>query len=127
MKKGTATKKKVPASTESLKKSSSKAIEDVVEIKTVAQKAEKKATTVFDWDAFEAEETDSYSADERTRLNDMYDGTLTQIEEKSLIQGLVIAITNKEVVININYKSILLFTKIQCVWIFLNIFVVLKT
>jgi small subunit ribosomal protein S1 len=104
-KKGTATKKKVPASTESLKKSSSKAIEDVVEIKTVAQKAEKKATTVFDWDAFEAEETDSYSADERTRLNDMYDGTLTQIEEKSLIQGLVIAITNKEVVININYKS----------------------
>ena len=35
----------------------------------------------------------------------MYDGTLTQIEEKSLIQGLVIAITKKEVVININYKS----------------------
>ena len=35
----------------------------------------------------------------------MYDGTLTQIEEKSLIQGLVITITNKEVVININYKS----------------------
>ena len=34
----------------------------------------------------------------------MYDGTLTQIEEKSLIQGTVIAIT-KEVVININYKS----------------------
>ena len=35
----------------------------------------------------------------------MYDGTLTQIEEKSLIQGTVIAITKKEVVININYKS----------------------
>ena len=34
----------------------------------------------------------------------MYDGTLTQVEEKSLIQGSVIAIT-KEVVININYKS----------------------
>ena len=29
----------------------------------------------------------------------MYDGTLTQIEEKSLIQGTVIAITKKEVVI----------------------------
>ena len=86
-------------------KATSKSIEDVVETKTVAPKVEKKVPTVFDWDAFEAEETDSYSAAERTRLNDMYDGTLTQIEEKSLIQGLVIAITKKEVVININYKS----------------------
>ena len=81
-------------------KATSKTIEDVLETKT-----EKKLPTVFDWDAFESEETDSYSSAERTRLNDMYDGTLTQIEEKSLIHGLVIAITNKEVVININYKS----------------------
>ena len=86
-------------------KATSKSIEDVVETKNIAPKVEKKVPTVFDWDAFEAEETDSYSAAERTRLNDMYDGTLTQIEEKSLIQGLVIAITKKEVVININYKS----------------------
>ena len=105
--------KKVPAAkktttkkeTASTEKATSKTIEEVVETKTVAPKEEKKAPTVFDWDAFEAEETDSYSAAERTRLNDMYDGTLTQIEEKSLIQGLVIAITKKEVVININYKS----------------------
>ena len=96
------TAKKETAATE---KATSKSIEDVVETKTVAPKVEKKVPTVFDWDAFEAEETDSYSAAERTRLNDMYDGTLTQIEEKSLIQGLVIAITKKEVVININYKS----------------------
>ena len=90
---------------EAPEKATSKTIEDVVETKTVAPKTDKKAPTVFDWDAFEAEETDSYSDAERTRLNDMYDGTLTQIEEKSLIQGLVIAITKKEVVININYKS----------------------
>jgi len=90
---------------EAPEKATSTTIEDVVETKTVAPKTEKKVPTVFDWDSFEAEETDSYSAAERTRLNDMYDGTLTQIEEKSLIQGLVIAITKKEVVININYKS----------------------
>ena len=59
----------------------------------------------FDWDAFEAEERDTYTSEERKKLNDMYDGTLTQVEEKSLIQGSVIAITKKEVVININYKS----------------------
>ena len=107
------TAKKAPAAkkttakkeTASTVKATSKTIEEVVETKTIAPKEEKKAPTVFDWDAFEAEETDSYSAAERTRLNDMYDGTLTQIEEKSLIQGLVIAITKKEVVININYKS----------------------
>ena len=82
--------------------------EDVVsqkEIKDEVVKPVSKDPTVFDWDAFEAEETDSYSKDERSKLNDMYDGTLTQIEEKSLIQGTVIAITKKEVVININYKS----------------------
>ena len=82
--------------------------EDVVsqkEIKEDVVKPVSKEPTVFDWDAFEAEETDSYSKDERSKLNDMYDGTLTQIEEKSLIQGTVIAITKKEVVININYKS----------------------
>ena len=90
---------------ESSEKATSKNIEDFLETKIVAPKADKKAPTVFDWDAFEAEETDSYTAAERTQLNDMYDGTLTQIEEKSLIKGLVIAITKKEVVININYKS----------------------
>ena len=95
----------VKKETATKEKANSKTIEEVVETKTVAPKEEKKVPTVFDWDAFEAEETDSYSAAERTRLNDMYDGTLTQIEEKSLIQGLVIAITKKEVVININYKS----------------------
>ena len=105
-KKAPATKKTtVKKETASTEKAISKTIEEVVETKTVAPKEEKKVPTVFDWDAFEAEETDSYSAAERTRLNDMYDGTLTQIEEKSLIQGLVIAITKKEVVININYKS----------------------
>ena len=106
-KKETVTPKK-PRITE---KATSKSIEDVVsstesvETKSVTPKIEKKVPAVFDWDTFEAEETDSYSAAERTKLNDMYDGTLTQIEEKSLIQGLVIAITKKEVVININYKS----------------------
>ena len=71
------TTKKVTAVTE---KATSKSIEDVVETKTVAPKVEKKVPTVFDWDAFEAEETDSYTAAETTRLNDMYDCTLTQIE-----------------------------------------------
>ena len=65
---------------------------------------EKAPVKEFDWDAFESD-LDTYSKDERKKLNDIYDVTLTQIEEKELIKGIVIAINKKEVVININYKS----------------------
>ena len=102
-----AAKKAAPAKVEANSKSMEDVIPsgEVIQEKAVAPTPKKKVSTAFDWDAFEAEETDTYTSSERTKLNDMYDGTLTQIEEKSLIQGLVIAITKKEVVININYKS----------------------
>ena len=69
-----------------------------------AKDVEKAPVKEFDWDAFESD-LDTYSKDERKKLNDIYDVTLTQIEEKELIKGFVIAINKKEVVININYKS----------------------
>ena len=101
-KKATTAKKVAPAK-------KAKPVDEKVDTSTTIKedvvKPVSKESTVFDWDAFEAEETDSYSKDERSKLNDMYDGTLTQIEEKSLIQGTVIAITKKEVVININYPN----------------------
>ena len=114
--------KKAPAAKKTTTKKASpkaeKAVEEVV-VETVDNveapvakeeitKEEKAAVTepaVFDWDLFESDDHDSYSKEERSKLNDMYDGTLTQIQEKSLIKGTVIAITKKEVVININYKS----------------------
>ena len=115
-KKATATKK--PATKTAEKKVTEKVEEVVEETGPVLEKVEavkeeiKKVEEVviadpanFDWDEFESEEVDSYSAKERTELNEMYESTLTQIEEKSLVQGSVIAITKKEVVININYKS----------------------
>jgi small subunit ribosomal protein S1 len=85
-------------------------VEAVIEETTVekveaVKEVKKPEPVVFDWDEFESEEVDGYSASERTELNKMYESTLTQIEEKSLVQGSVIAITKKEVVININYKS----------------------
>ena len=117
-KKATTAKKAVPAKKATTAKKATSVVkeaatiennnEEVITIKEIKDEVVKpvsKEPTVFDWDAFEAEETDSYTKDERSKLNDMYDGTLTQIEEKSLIQGSVIAITKKEVVININYKS----------------------
>lgn len=58
----------------------------------------------FDWASFEAG-IDAYSEKDRAEMDEMYDNTLTQIAEKELVNGTVIAITKKEVVINIGYKS----------------------
>merc|ERR1712216_1044397 len=78
---------------------------EVVEVVKVESNTEEVVPVEeFDWDTFESD-VDTYSKEERKKLNDIYDVTLTQIEEKELIKGYVISINKKEVVININYKS----------------------
>ncbi|RLD84214.1 MAG: 30S ribosomal protein S1 [Bacteroidetes bacterium] len=58
----------------------------------------------FDWDNYEKEQ-DGYSVDERSKYEQMYDGTLSTITENEVVEGSVIAMTPREVVINIGYKS----------------------
>jgi small subunit ribosomal protein S1 len=58
----------------------------------------------FDWDVYTAE-GDHYTETQRTEYTEMYSETLTSIAEKEVITGSVVTITNKEVVVNINYKS----------------------
>ena len=113
-KKTTAAKKSPPVAVETSSVVQEAPVEekvvDVVEnisddvVQSSSKDAEKAPVKEFDWDAFESD-LDTYSKDERKKLNDIYDVTLTQIEEKELIKGFVIAINKKEVVININYKS----------------------
>ncbi|MFA9399467.1 MAG: S1 RNA-binding domain-containing protein, partial [Clostridiaceae bacterium] len=57
----------------------------------------------FDWDAFTSEE--GFSGDNRTDLEALYDQTLSTIAEKEVIDGVVISMNKREVVINIGYKS----------------------
>lgn len=61
------------------------------------------ADAEFDWDAFTSEE--GFSGDNRTDLEALYDQTLSTIAEKEVIDGTVIAMNKREVVINIGYKS----------------------
>ena len=113
-KKTTAEKKSAPVAVETSSVVQEAPVEekvvDVVEnisddvAQSSSKDVEKAPVKEFDWDAFESD-LDTYSKDERKKLNDIYDVTLTQIEEKELIKGFVIAINKKEVVININYKS----------------------
>ncbi len=56
----------------------------------------------FDWDALAL---DGYSLVQRSEYSDRYEKTLTSINEKEVVEGTVIAITKREVVINIGYKS----------------------
>jgi len=58
----------------------------------------------FDWDEFEQGEVFGKKGSKED-LEKMYDETLSTISEKEVIEGEVIALTKREVVINIGFKS----------------------
>ncbi len=78
--------------------------ETVAEVKTETKEIENQSVEDFDWDSIEKSH-DGYSSDERKKYEELYDGTLSTISEKEVIEGTVINITNREVVVNIGYKS----------------------
>lgn len=58
----------------------------------------------FDWGSV-GKKSISYSATEKARLEAMYDQTLNSIVEHDVIEGIVVAKNNREVVVNIGFKS----------------------
>ncbi|MBG39203.1 MAG: 30S ribosomal protein S1 [Cryomorphaceae bacterium] len=62
----------------------------------------KQGTADFDWEALQL---DGYSQVERSEMSDVYEKTLTSINEKEVIKGTVVHLTKKEAIINIGYKS----------------------
>ena len=56
----------------------------------------------FDWDSFENDGKHAASIAEETKA---YEGTLNNISDNEVIDGKVIAINDREVVVNIGYKS----------------------
>ena len=57
----------------------------------------------FDWNAFENGVTES--AQSKEELEKAYDKTLGSVDENDVVEGTVIAINKREVVVNIGYKS----------------------
>lgn len=55
----------------------------------------------FDSDGFD----DEYSEEDRKAMEKLYEDTLTEITEKELISGTVVGITDREVIVNIGFKS----------------------
>ncbi len=69
----------------------------------VAKKAAQAAQTEeFDWSAFEKGDTTSAA---HVELENMYNKTLTTVQEKEVVNGTVISMNKREVVIDIGYKS----------------------
>jgi small subunit ribosomal protein S1 len=77
--------------------------EETLELYSTADEAAYMNNGVFDWDAYEA--AGGYKADERKRYDDIYEQTLSTIAEKEVVDGTVVSVNKKEVVVNIGYKS----------------------
>ena len=58
----------------------------------------------FNWDAI-GKKTSRYSQEEETKLNEAYEKTFNQITEQEIVEGTIVAITDREVVVNIGFKS----------------------
>jgi len=58
----------------------------------------------FDWEKFTADK-DDYSADKRAEYEALYDETLSTVSVNEVVEGKVISMNKREVVINIGYKS----------------------
>ncbi|HLS94952.1 MAG TPA: 30S ribosomal protein S1 [Sphingobacterium sp.] len=58
----------------------------------------------FDWELDE-KAFGNYSDAERTKLEEQYAGTFNQINQGEIIEGTVVSINNKDVVLNVGFKS----------------------
>ena len=77
---------------------------DEVAAQLLKLKSEQISLENFDWTKYN-NKWDVYSKDERSQLESMYDQTLSTIVENECVDGTVIAMNKREVVINIGYKS----------------------
>jgi small subunit ribosomal protein S1 len=67
-------------------------------------KREVVAPEDFDWNSIGKKQM-SYSSEERKKMEEAYDLTFNQIVEQEVVDGIVVAKNNREVVVNIGFKS----------------------
>ncbi len=79
-------------------------LNETPEVKNEVVNATNTSDANFNWDEFENGEVFGKSASKED-LEKMYDKTLSTISEKEVIEGEVIALSKREVVINIGFKS----------------------
>jgi small subunit ribosomal protein S1 len=70
----------------------------------MTEKHTETTATDFDW-SLVGKKQDAYSLMDRQRLEDLYEKTLKTIVNLEVIEGTVVAVNAREVVVNIGYKS----------------------
>jgi small subunit ribosomal protein S1 len=58
----------------------------------------------FDWNSI-GKKQDNYSNDEKTKLDELYGKSLNTVTDLQILEGKVVAKNNREVIVNIGYKS----------------------
>jgi len=79
-------------------------VNEIPDAKKKNRKPTKEDLKDFDWDSI-GKKHEIYSSDERKKLEDVYDQTLCAIQDHEVIEGTVVAMNNREAVINIGFKS----------------------
>lgn len=77
---------------------------DTMSIEEIKSKTMITPSGDFDWDA-DDKGFGNYSAEDRQKFEDMYAGTFNSINKGEIISGIVVSINNKDVVLNIGFKS----------------------
>ena len=71
--------------------------------------AENLSLQNFDWDAYEAQKQGTKNEEEQGTKNEeeiqKYNDTLSAIKDNEVVEGTVISINKREVVVNVGYKS----------------------
>jgi len=70
----------------------------------VLKETSTKVEEDFDWDAFEGTKSTGTIASKQ-EMTDLYDNTLSILQEKEVVDGKVISMNKREVVVDIGYKS----------------------
>lgn len=60
----------------------------------------------FDWDAYDSKGFgEGYSGNDRHQLEEVYGNTITTINEAEVVEGIVVGINDRDVILNIGFKS----------------------
>jgi small subunit ribosomal protein S1 len=70
----------------------------------MAENAQLTGIPDFDWNSI-GKKQDNYTAEEKVKLDELYGQKLSTITDLQIIEGVIVAKNNREVVVNIGYKS----------------------
>ena len=70
----------------------------------VSKVTSKEADEDFDWDAFEGTSLEA-TGEKKDEMTALYNDTLSVLQEKEVVDGKVISLNKREVVVDIGYKS----------------------